>query len=1265
MNRLVRIIFGLSAGFLFTANVAVCGGPFSSPGALQIAPDGANVNLSWSGTNVWLQSSPLLGQDAYWANITAPADIGNGVMASFPVDQDQQYFRLVDSLFLPPPSPVTLDAGQNVFFLNWGCVSNASGYNVYYAADPTINPNNYMNLPEGAAALRITGMALMVSNLNAGETYYFVVTAINQQGESSPSDKVSGDFGDSSEVHGSIYTELAINGHTNDFFLPGISITMVNVNSQQSSPAVTTDGDGVFIIPSLPYGNYNLCWSAAGFISGSSTQPIMIGTNDPLYLDPQEIFPETNSGLDVIYGRVTLANGNSPAESNPLFGINLQPQVNLNSNGVIIASTIVNNTGDYIFSGIPTGLNLQVQAIVETAQVSSNINTAVTGEADLVLPELPPVILSLTALWNGQSTNIVPPGSTVQIQVIAEDPNGYPLQYHWFPQQNADSLINTNLPVTTLTVPTNSAAVVLYVCVSDGNGGYTTGRLDLEVDTNWLFTGFVVDPNQNPITDALVLLGTNSSSTDTNGEFSFFTPAAQGQYPLSIFAPGYLPLFQFTTGPVVGQEYVLQPANNLVCTNWSGGPATFDNGAGTAISLSPDSLIDGQGKTYFGPICVSINTYDPCDFSMPFPAGNIATDGSGNSLYLEPDATVDIQIVDGSGQPLALDPIRPATVILARGLDCPPPTNEPTMLPAWVLDPVTGLWTQTGQATRQQNSDSSFSYFAPFFQLGLLAVGQAPRTATVTIVPDKTLNLPFEMRVSTSPKPALIQLNAKNRTVVVPQNQPIIFQVISPNEAPGDYYVNPLDKTTLRKFLDKTAIVQVTNTFTTATADQPVSLTMQITNLTANRLADDDHFLAYLQGQIAGGPFDAGSAYYGAVAQAFVNNYFFEDFMIRNGFFKKGGAFPNDYSEDASALYFNAHDLGFVRSMHMKQQKGADGNMDIAYFVINYRNFQDAMVDHDKTGKLTQLSSNINGNDINTVAMEYSYDTRWKKRYTKFYVFDGGMMGKLRPDADLDGSGGKLVPNLCVTCHGAKPVNVKSLPVSKVWAGAFNVTNFNLKYLTDKLNFQNVKVGAADAVKNMAFIDPTVFSSSISSNKPLNANILVVDPPDGDVGGRFLPFDIESFTYSDIVGVNEPQFRALNRGIYLNTPLTPAMTNLIEGWYGGPLTAGNNTTFKVNYVPTNWSMQAAIYSSVMKDSCRACHSTRATKLGFASFTDFNGRTNALRESICESLKMPNAQRNFTLFWGSESANIIKPGVVPNQVALLTNQYNWFPCPMPP
>ncbi len=94
-----------------------------------------------------------------------------------------------------------------------------------------------------------------------------------------------------------------------------------------------------------------------------------------------------------------------------------------------------------------------------------------------------------------------------------------------------------------------------------------------------------MDPNQNPISSALVLLGTNSLSTDTNGEFSLSVPAGQGPYPLLISAPNYLPLHQYDTRPVTGQQYVLQPVGFSVCTNWERRPAMFDNGAGTASAF--------------------------------------------------------------------------------------------------------------------------------------------------------------------------------------------------------------------------------------------------------------------------------------------------------------------------------------------------------------------------------------------------------------------------------------------------------------------------------------------------------------------------------------------------------------------------------------------------------------------------------------------------------------------------------------------------------
>jgi hypothetical protein len=45
--------------------------------------------------------------------------------------------------------------------------------------------------------------------------------------------------------------------------------------------------------------------------------------------------------------------------------------------------------------------------------------------------------------------------------------------------------------------------------------------------------------------------------------------------------------------------------------------------------------------------------------------------------------------------------------------------------------------------------------------------------------------------------------------------------------------------------------------------------------------------------------------------------------------------------------------------------------------------------------------------------------------------------------------------------------------------------------------------------------------------------------------------------------------------------------------------------------------------------------------------------------------MPNAQRTFTIFWGSMAANIIKNGVTPDQPTSLKTQFNWGACPAPP
>jgi hypothetical protein len=234
----------------------------------------------------------------------------------------------------------------------------------------------------------------------------------------------------------------------------------------------------------------------------------------------------------------------------------------------------------------------------------------------------------------------------------------------------------------------------------------------------------------------------------------------------------------------------------------------------------------------------------------------------------------------------------------------------------------------------------------------------------------------------------------------------------------------------------------------------------------------------------------------------------------KNGFPEQGNE-----GEDASAIYFNAGDLGFGRSMHMKRLSAAN----IAYYVSNYPTVDDARQDT---------------NRIATVAMEYSAVVPNGQRFTKFYVFNNDNNGNKNDgvrvnQADLDNNGGKFVPTLCITCHGGR----KGTPKDGVY------------------------------------------------------------PLDGNVGAHFLPFDLESYRYSELLtrAAQEAAFKKLNVTLLETEPVTSfAIKNLVDGWYGGSAHPRNDADS--SFVPDGWRTptdKSLLYNAVVKTSCRSCHIARA------------------------------------------------------------------------
>jgi hypothetical protein len=132
------------------------------------------------------------------------------------------------------------------------------------------------------------------------------------------------------------------------------------------------------------------------------------------------------------------------------------------------------------------------------------------------------------------------------------------------------------------------------------------------------------------------------------------------------------------------------------------------------------------------------------------------------------------------------------------------------------------------------------------------------------------------------------------------------------------------------------------------------------------------------------------------------------------------------------------------------------------------------------------------------------------------------------------------------------------------------------------------------------------------------------------------------------------------------------MSELMAGWYGGPLNPANNNGFSPSFVPKGWNNTVAtpnattLYSSAIRVSCRGCHVMRSNY-------PFNTLAQMLDEdvvkkstnTVCNTLRMPNSQRAFTTFWGSKAANFIKTNSTPDQPDLLGAAFGWGPCPANP
>ena len=75
------------------------------------------------------------------------------------------------------------NSGSGQVTLQWNDVPNVKSYNVYYSKSPGVNKRNGDKILNAANPVTI-------KDLTPGATYYFVVTAVNEFGESEISEEI-------------------------------------------------------------------------------------------------------------------------------------------------------------------------------------------------------------------------------------------------------------------------------------------------------------------------------------------------------------------------------------------------------------------------------------------------------------------------------------------------------------------------------------------------------------------------------------------------------------------------------------------------------------------------------------------------------------------------------------------------------------------------------------------------------------------------------------------------------------------------------------------------------------------------------------------------------------------------------------------------------------------------------------------------------------------------------------------------------------------
>lgn len=123
------------------------------------------------------------GSDTTASRSSTPTSVPQGSSANSSVTSISMSSSTASTAVLSAPQNVTVVPGNGSVTLSWSPVSGATGYNIYYASEANIVIANIASFDDGTRIQSATS-PYVINSLRNDETYFFVVTAFNGNGES-------------------------------------------------------------------------------------------------------------------------------------------------------------------------------------------------------------------------------------------------------------------------------------------------------------------------------------------------------------------------------------------------------------------------------------------------------------------------------------------------------------------------------------------------------------------------------------------------------------------------------------------------------------------------------------------------------------------------------------------------------------------------------------------------------------------------------------------------------------------------------------------------------------------------------------------------------------------------------------------------------------------------------------------------------------------------------------------------------------------------